>query len=437
MNPETQVIDAQKELEKLIQGGAFDERIKAALRLADEARGKEREELQKRIATLEAKYEAAKESQKTAESWKVKGLEVADPKNASHFRKGVEKFSVFRYIKTLVTSGENGKFNVDLSDCGLELEVRKHMQELAVIKASQNVGASSAGGALVPIEVQSELIPDLLAQSIASRAGVRTMTGLVGNMSWVRQETGVTGGYLDTEAEDSISEETITFGTVTASPKPLGAAVGITWLAMRQPAISMEALVRQDIVARLALLKDNSIFRGSGAQGIPRGIANWPGINSVAWGTTGITYGGANDETQDLLRQFIHKLREDNALGNGQNLAWVMEPDATLRMETIKDADGRGLYVGLNEPQLKTLLSYPTLNSTVLDTGDDEDAFFLFGKFDECFDANWGTIELDVTNSHASDFLKGRVVVRAIMQHDVAVRQPECFALATDFDAVV
>ncbi len=427
-------IDAGKELDKLV--ARFDERLAASRKEADEAHGKEREKLQAQVAALEAKFEATRATQTQAESWKIKGLEVVDPKNPSHFRKGVERLSVARYIRALVAECRNGNKGMDLSDCGLEIEVIRHMEGVAVEKASQNVGASSAGGALVPTELSTELIPELVAQMVAAKAGVRTISGLVGNMSWVRHESGVAGGYLDTEAEASMSEETLVFGTVTASPKPLGAAVGITWLAMKQPAVSMEALVRGDIVSKLALLKDKSIFKGTGQSGQPRGIANTSGINSVTWSTTGVTYGGATDETQGLLRQFYHSLREDNALGNGANIAWVMAPDAAMRLETILDADGKPLYVGLNEPSVQRLLGFPVYTSTQLDQTD-TDEFFLFGKFDECIDANWGTIELDVTNAHSTDFLKGRFLVRAIMQHDVAVRQPEAFALASAFDAVI
>jgi len=427
-----QVIDAGKELEKLL--ATFDTRIAAAIRASDEAHGKEREQLQAEVAELKAKQSAAEKAKATSDGWKVKGLEVVDPKNPAHFRKGVERASFFRYVKTLAADGINGKYGLDLSDCGLELELRTHMQEVSVTRASQNVGASSAGGALVPIEMQNELIPELLAASVAAKSGVTVVTGLVGNMSWPKHLTGVAGGYLDTEAEASISEETLTFGTVTASPHPLGAAVGITWLGMRQPAISMEATVRGDLVTKLALLKDKSIFKGSGQSGQPRGIVNWPNIGGVNWGT-GITYGGASDTSQDKLREHYNDLENANALGDERGLSWVAQPAARQKLARVKDADGRTLYIAVGEPTVRNLLGYPVYTSTQLNNAAVTDAFLLFGKFSECIDANWGSIELDITNSHSSDFLKGRVLVRAIMQHDVAVRYPEAFSLASSLNA--
>ena len=60
--------------------------------------------------------------------------------------------------------------------------------------------------------------------------------------------SGLAGQWLDTEAEQAITTETLVFGSVRATPHPYAAAVPITWLALRQPAISMVGAVMSAIL---------------------------------------------------------------------------------------------------------------------------------------------------------------------------------------------
>lgn len=439
------VIDAEKKLQEL--SASLDTMRTSLLGEVEKLRGKDREEIQASIAEVTTVMAGLKDDLKRMQEDKLPGLEVVDPKKHRTERAFKDKFSLHRYTKALVKTAMP-HCPVDIGDCGYEIEAMNQMSlkkkgatAFEVIQhASQNVGQDSAGGVFVPQEVSTAMIPELVAQMVAARAGVQVLTGLVGNMSWPKKVSGVVGQWLDTEAEQSITTETLVFGVVNARPHPYAAAVPITWLALQQPSVSIEGLVRQDFAEKLGLLHDKANFLGTGQQGQPRGVYNHGDIGSVSWsgvqfGSAALTGGlGDYDNSLDKLRDHYHQLREANAVGNGQSLGWVAAPDALLKFEKAKDLNGMPMYLTKDQPQVERLIGYPVHWSTALDQSDAAE-FFMFGKWNEMIDANWGGLQFAVSDSHASNFLTGVVVIRAIGSSDVVVRQPTAFSKATSFSA--
>jgi HK97 family phage major capsid protein len=289
----------------------------------------------------------------------------------------------------------------------------------------------------VPLEVSTSIIPELVATTVAGRAGMQFLTGLSGDMSWTKKVSGVTGQWLDTESEQEINTETLVFGSVRATQHPYAAAVPLTWLMLRQPAIAMEAVVRQDLVEKLGLLLDLGAIKGLGQQGQPRGVDLWPDVSTESWSGTqfGSSAGSGGDTTYDTsldkLRNMHFDLENADALGNGQSLAWIAEPSVAHKLSKTTNRDGDPMYLTKDQPNIRTLLGYPLITSTAMSNADTADGFLMFGKWNEAILASWGGMEFAISDSHASNFLTGVVVIRAISSADVVVRQPKAFTSAT------
>ena len=412
---------------------------------AEAARGKDREALQAELHSVKETLGKVTEQLAAHERDKMPGLEVLDPKKHKTEKDAKDKFSFFNHMKMSIKSVRPDS-PIDEKDFAFEFDVlnefslkRKGASLPEVVShASQNVGQDSAGGVFVPMEVSTAIIPELVATTVSGRSGIQFLTGLSGDMSWPKKVSGVTGQWLDTEAEESITTETLAFGSLRMTPHPYAAAVPLTWLSLRQPAISMEAVVRQDMTEKLGLLLDQGLIKGTGQQGQPRGIdtGNW-GISTESWsgtvfGSTATTDGATTkDTTLATLRNMHYDLESANALGDGRTLAWIAEPSVTHKLSKVTDSEGRGMYIGLNEPNVRTLLGYPVITSTAMTNGSTSDGFLLFGKFNEAIAGFWGGMEFAVSNAHASNFLTGVVVIRAISTADLVVRQSAAFSSAT------
>ena len=426
--------------------GAVDGQIEKLQKDSDEARGKDREELLAAIADVKEIASQAQKSIDEAERRRLPGLEVMDPAKDTQ-KQANEKFSLFRYAqyKAAIAFGNQAPGLWDLVNrtCGLEMAVVKEMSDrtdsdpAGIDKAQQHIGTDQPGGIFVPSQVDQTVIGDLKATSVFMQAGVMNLGGFTGIMVFPKKLSAVSTQTLNTENEETLTVSTIMFGDIEVRPRPYGAAVKMSWQQMRHSAISMEAILRQDMAEELGLLVDLHIGKGSGQSGQPIGISNTTGIGSISW--SGVTFGTATDTSQATLRSHYNGLENNNALGNEQSLAWVGQPAARQTLADSLDADGRSLYMareaGRDEATVRRLLGFPVFTSTQLNNAAASAAFWLFGRMNQAIHATYGGLDFAATDSDSTDFLSGSVKIRAIGEHDVAVRYPEAFNLASSFDA--
>jgi hypothetical protein len=78
-----------------------------------------------------------------------------------------------------------------------------------------------------------------------------------------------------------------------------------------------------------------------------------------------------------------------------------------------------------------TLADYPVAISTVLTTGDSPDtSIVIFGAWSQLLVGYWSGIDVLVNPCETTAYAKGRVLVRAMRDVDVAVRHGQSFAKA-------
>lgn len=411
-----------------------------------EATAEVRDSLGKDIEGLKADLAKVEGAMKEARDAVISGVEVTDTAEK-------DKFSFARFFQASAAAGrKGGPGNAvwNKSEYGYEKAYLDEVQDrVATGKVKTHTGATdSAGGYLIGTEVMSGILDLLRARSVAYDRGVRRMDSLSSNLSFVRNAGGTTAYWIDTEAEEEITESTGSFVNINARPHPLACLLKATWGMLNQPAQSIEAYVREEAAKILALEEDKAIFSGTGAAGQPKGILNVTGISTNDLSDLG-TYsetifgiGAAPSaetarDAQAYFRGFPQALRANNAMGQpGARLGWVTEPEVAEELEAVMDADGRSLFLSDEAALIDSLYRYPisvTTNMTQTAGGDADDRQILFGDFNQCLVPHWGATEFRV-GEEGDDFKKARVSFRMISAMDVVVLQPSSFVKATNYD---
>ncbi|MFV1944187.1 phage major capsid protein, partial [Pseudomonas luteola] len=115
----------------------------------------------------------------------------------------------------------------------------------------------------------------LLARSL----GVRTLTGLRGNVTIPKFGSGLETGWV-VEGQ-AVPEGQMSFDGVTLTPKHVGGKTEMSRQLIQQSAPGIEQLVREDLAYLIAKQIDRAIINGSGTAGEPLGILNTPGIQTI------------------------------------------------------------------------------------------------------------------------------------------------------------
>lgn len=337
----------------------------------------------------------------------------------------VRQYSFLRVIRAL-SEPTNKKLQ---EAAGFEFEASRAAAERAgkepqgimipgdVLMRALNTGTSGSaagdtGGFSVATELMASSFVELLRnRSVAMMMG-RTMGGLVGNIDIPRQASGATGYWIGEDG--SATEDNLELDQIGMTPKTVAALSEITRRLMMQSSLDIEALVRADLATALALTIDKAVFYGTGADGQPRGIVNYSGINGVGFGAS-----GANaDPTYANIVGMETQIAVDNA--DVSAMAYVM--NASMR-GTLKTAPkfGSGTEATIWE-QGNTVNGYRTeVTNQVLNKD------LILGNFADLMIGMWGGLDLTVDPyTHSA---KGRLRIVAMQDVDVVLRRLESFCL--------
>ena len=260
-----------------------------------------------------------------------------------------------------------------------------------------------------------DFIDALRNASSVMQAGATMLSGLSGDVK-IPKKTGVAStGWISSEG-GAASESEMTVGSVSMTPKTLGAFTDITRQLMIQSSLDVEALVRDDLAQSIALAIDLGALAGSGSSGQPTGIKNTGGINVVDFGTA-----------PDLIPTYAQvveletKVREDNALGNGG--AYIANATMYGALKSVEKAANTAQFVV--EPG-GTMNGYRTVVSNQVASGD-----LYFGDFrNNLLIGMFGGLDIVVDPYTAST--SGTVRVVALQSCDVAVRHATAFCIGND-----
>lgn len=249
-------------------------------------------------------------------------------------------------------------------------------------------------------------------QSSVMQAGATMLTGLQGNVKIPKKTAASSAAWISTEGGASAESEP-TLGQVTMAPKTLGAHTDITRLMMMQSSLDIEALVRNDLTAAIALAIDLGALAGSGTSGQPTGIKNTSGINAPT------SFAAANPTFAEVVAMET-AVAEDNALTG--NLAYILPAGMYGALKTTAKDSGSGQFVVGPDGQMN---GYNTIVSNQATAGD-----LYFGNFSDLLIGMYGGLDIVVDPYTSST--SGTVRIVALQTCDVAVRHAVSFAFNND-----
>ena len=247
-------------------------------------------------------------------------------------------------------------------------------------------------------------------------------------MSIPKRTGSATAYWFGADNSDSVTESTGTIGTVTMSPKTVGALIKFSHLMSLQSTPDIEQLIRSDFVALIADAIDTAAINGSGSSNQPLGILNTSGIGSVAGGTNGAA------PTLDNLLDLKQEVAVDNA--DVASCGFLTNTKVESVLGKLKDSQGQYLLspygAELGHSQIagrRFEVSNNVPSNLTKGSGADLSAF-IYGNFSDLLIGLFGTLEILV--DPYTDFAKGTTGVRVLQSIDIAVRHAESFAAIQD-----
>lgn len=362
---------------------------------------------------------------KTIDQFRGELLEVIgntplDNKEIGLSKKEVRQFSVVRAIRALANptdraAQEAARFELEASEAAARAYGTTAQGVMVPADVLGNWGKrdlnTSDDNEIVATNLMAGDFIDVLRNSSSvMQAGARMMPGLVGNVSIPKKTAASSGGWISTEG-GAAGESEFTLGSVTMTPKTVGAFSDMTRQLILQSTPSVEALVRDDLTQALALAIDAGALKGTGLSGQPTGLYATSGINTDSFAAATPTW--AEIVGLETL------VAEDNALLG--NLAYIAPAGLYGTLKTTAKANNQAIFAV--DPD-GTMNGYRTIVSNQATAG-----YLLFGNFSDCLIGMWGGLDLTVDPYTAST--TGTVRVVALQTVDVAVRHAVSFALGT------
>lgn len=256
-----------------------------------------------------------------------------------------------------------------------------------------------------------DFIDVLRNESSVMQAGATMLRGLQGNVVIPKKTAASSAGWIATEGT-AASESEFTSGSVTMSPKVIGAFTDATRLLLQQSSLDVENLIRDDLTKSIATAIDLGALAGSGSSGQPTGIANTSGINTT-------TFAAANPTWAEIVAM-ESAVANDNALTG--SLAYICRPADFGTLKTTEKATNTAQFVVSPD---NTMNGYNVIRSNQVTSGD-----FYFGNFADLLIGMYGG--LDITVDPYALSTSGGVRIVALQTVDVAVRHAVSFCKSSD-----
>ena len=271
---------------------------------------------------------------------------------------------------------------------------------------------TSDDSTLIAEDYRGDSFIDVLRnESSVMQAGATMLRGLQGNVVIPKKTAASSAGWIATEGNPAAESE-FTAGSVTMSPKVIGAFTDATRLLLQQSSLDVENLIRDDLTKSIATAIDLGALTGSGSSGQPTGIANTTGINTT-------TFAAANPTWAEIVAM-ESAIANDNALSG--SLGYICRPADFGTLKTTEKATGTAQFVVSPDNSMN---GYNVVRSNQVTSGD-----FYFGNFADLLIGMYGG--LDITVDPYALSTSGGVRIVALQTVDVAVRHAVSFCKSSD-----
>lgn len=310
-------------------------------------------------------------------------------------------------------------------------------------------GTNTAGGFVVPPQYVAEIIPLLRTYAVVRASGARVIP-LRQNLTQPRLSASGAANYIGENTVITVSQQT--FEQFSLAVKKLAALVAVSNDLLRDADPAVDAIVRDDVVAAMALKQDLQFIRGTGSATAPTGVRNQTGIQTLTIGA-----GNGQTPTYDNLSDLLGLIETANVAFRSPG--WIAHPRVLNTFRKIKDNDGRPILEQIwNAPQFAgpagtdgevtnpprwVLLGYPLrvsaqipVNLTVGTSTDTSEVYFA--DWDDAVIGQNMELAVDVSGeasfsdggtNNVSAFANDLTLVRAIERHDFGLRHAAAFAV--------
>jgi HK97 family phage major capsid protein len=333
--------------------------------------------------------------------------------------KETKRFSIMRAINAMANptdrkAQEAAKFEFECSEAA-QRAYGKTAQGVMLpedVMRNWNQRDLSAGsdGDLIGQDYRAGDFIDVLRNNSAVMPMATMLNGLSGDVKIPRKTAASSAAFISSEG-GAAGESEFTVGSVSMSPKTLGAFTDVTRQLMIQSSIDVENLIRNDLAQSMAIAIDDAALEGSGSSGNPTGITNTSGINSVSLSS-------AAAPTFAEMVSMETSVRVDNALLG--DLAYIVHPTNYGTLKTTEKASNTAQFVAVNDE----INGYKVVVSPQLTANN-----YVFGNFDDLLIGMFGG--LDIVVDPYSNSSTGNVRIVALQSVDVAVRHAVSFCAAS------
>ena len=340
-----------------------------------------------------------------------------------------KQYSIHRAILSMVDPKVEAGYEREISDeiakqtgraaQGLYIPNFIHGQR-AITPPNFVVGDSNGSNFVATDLLASEYIEPLVAKMRLTEAGMRTITGLRGDIAIPKGGLSQ-GGWI---AENGTANATVsTLGQVTGSPHTASAYTDISRKMLIQSSISAEAYTVESLDRALRYLLETAGYSGTGADAQPTGIVNTVGIGGVDF--------VAGAPTLSKLVDMWSAIESANA--GSESMAWIATPAVKALLRTTMDSftttGGSGdITVGFGKYLLEQLRGEAFCEGyRFLDTTLAPAKKLLFGDFSQLVLALWSGTDIRVDPYTLSN--TGALRVVALQDCDYLVRHAAAFAV--------
>lgn len=288
---------------------------------------------------------------------------------------------------------------------------------------------AASGGYLVPAQLSAELIEFLRGASVVRRLGANTLPMPNGSIALPKMTAGATAAYQGENANITASQQT--FGQVRLTYKKLTALVPISNDLVRFGAVGAgaDAMVRDDVVRSLAARENQAFIRDNGTDSTPKGLLFWA-ASANKFNSAGTTLANMTTDLGSAIQLLM-----DNNIPEGR-WAWILSPRNYRSLTTIQTTTGA--YVFRDEMvQAKTLWGYPFGVTTHVPGSSTTGEMYLVNMADAVIgeaaglivDASTEAAYVDSSGNTIAAYSQDQTVIRAIAEHDFAMRRDESVAV--------
>lgn len=283
-------------------------------------------------------------------------------------------------------------------------------------------GSLADGGAFIPTQFSQDVIELLRPQSAVRKLGPNVIPMPVGSVRIPKITGGTTAYYQGENANATASA--LTTGNVNLTWKKLTALVPMSNDLLRYSSPSIDSIARDDVVRAIAQRENQAFLRDNGTESAPRGMRYWaPAANIVNSAGTSL----ANMVT-DLGAALLALMNANIPEGRW---AWIISPRNWISLMTIQNANG--FFVFRDEMMRGTLWGLPFASTTQQPGSSTTGEMTLVNMADAVIgesqsliiDASQEAAYVDSSGTMTAAFAQDQTVIRAITEHDFAMRRAE------------